>query len=362
MKLHKLKISSKTFETKDAVSLEFQIPEELKDTFQYNPGQFLAMQFNINGENYRREYSICSSPYLSEPLTIAAKKVPGGIVSNYICDTLKEGDTVEVYPPQGKFSPDIKPRRENCYMLIGGGSGITPLISIIKSVLAAEPGSRIVLYYGSRNEDGIIFRKKLEELEEAHKERFKNYFTLEEPHGGWKGLSGLIDKETLISIADENFGEEKFCTEYFICGPSAMMELAKNALADANIPEGWIHIEYFELPAANIKEAIVENEEGKIEIEEIELKPREVKIILEGEEHNVTVLPEQSVLDAAFDAGLDPPYSCRSGICTTCRAKLHTGKVKMDEREGLSDSEIEEGYILTCQSHPLTDDTVIEYD
>lgn len=362
MKLHKLKISQKTFETKTTVSLQFRVPEELKETFRYKPGQFLAMQFNISGENYRREYSICSSPHLNEPLTVAAKKVTGGVVSNYIYNTLQEGDIVEVFPPQGKFTPDLKPKRENCYMLIGGGSGITPLISIIKSVLAAEPKSKLVLYYGNHDEQNIIFREELENLEASSNGRLKNYFTLEQAPAGWNGLTGIINKDDLVRIIEENFGEDKSCTEYFICGPSIMMELVKTVLNEINIPEGWIHIEYFTLPVTNISEATVHNEAGNIIVEELELRERNVKIILEGEEHEVTVLPEQSVLDAAMEAGLDPPYSCRSGICSTCRAKLLSGKVKMDEREGLSDSEIDQGFILTCQSHPLTDDTVIEYD
>lgn len=354
LKLHPLKVKKLKKITNEAVAITFDIPSELKDVFKYIQGQFLSIQVNINGENYRREYSLCSSPYSETEHVIASKIIGNGVVSNYLYKNLKEGDVVEVYPPQGKFYTELDPSNEKCYVLIGGGSGITPLLSILKSVLFVEPKSKIILYYGNATEESIMFRNELIDFQKNNIDRFKLFFTLTEIPVNWTGLKGMINKDDLLKIIRENTVDKAKDAEYFICGPGEMMELAKQTLLAENIPSDKIHIEYFTAPVHH-EEYIPEGEENDV------LKEREVKIILDGNEYNVSVPPDMAILDAAMNADLDPPFSCKSGICTTCRAKLYSGKVKMDEREGLSDAEIEEGYILTCQSHPLSDNVKLEY-
>lgn len=355
IKLHPLKVAKIIRLNKDAAAIYFNIPQDLKDVFKYIHGQHISLQININGEKYRREYSLCSSPYYENDFVIASKKIGNGVVSNYLYNDLKPGDILEVYPPTGKFFTQLNPSNEKIYFLIGGGSGITPLFSILKSVLHEEQNSKVILYYGSSDEEGIIFKDELIKLQQNNLDRFKLYFTLIESNENWKGLKGLINKNDLINIINENSTDKKNPSEYFICGPAEMMEMVKECLLEKKIDIKNIHIEYFTAPVHH-EEFIPETEE---EIDET--KERDVKIILDGSEYDVTVRPGVSVLESAIKADLDPPFSCKSGICTTCRAKLYSGKVKMDEREGLSDSEIEDGYILTCQSHPLTDEVKLEY-
>ena len=353
-KLHQLKVSKIIKLNKEAAAIYFEIPPDLKDIFRYTHGQHISLQININGENYRREYSLCSSPYYENDFVIASKKIGNGTVSNYLYNELREGDVLEVYPPAGKFFTELNPLNEKNYFLIGGGSGITPLFSILKSILHTEHNSKVILYYGSRDEEGIIFRDELLKLQKQYPDRFILYFTLIETDENWKGLKGLINKNDLIKIINENSPDNKTGSEFFICGPAEMMEMVKESLLSLKIDSGNIHIEYFTAPLHH-EEFIPAGEADEV------LKERNVKIILDGSEYDVTVPAGASVLESAIKADLDPPFSCKSGICTTCRAKLLSGKVKMDEREGLSDSEIEEGYILTCQSHPLTDNVKLEY-
>ena len=354
IKQYPLKVKKINKLTKEAVSIYFDIPEHLKEVFKYTQGQFLSIQVDINNEKYRREYSLCSSPYTEKDHVIACKAIGNGIVSNYLYKDLREGDTLESYPPQGKFFTELNAENEKIYVLIGGGSGITPLLSILKSVLFAEPKSKVILYYGSATEESIIFKDELIALQKEYSGRFKLFFTLSERSEEWNGLEGIINKNDLLKIINENAGNKLKEAEYFVCGPVEMMELVKQTLVSENVPGDKIHIEYFTAPVHH-EEYIPEGEESDV------IKEREVQIILEGNEYKISVPPDVGILDAAIKADLDPPYSCKSGICTTCRAKLYSGKVKMDEREGLSDAEIEEGYILTCQSHPLTDNVRIEY-
>lgn len=365
-KLHKLKVAKVAKLNKDAVAIYLDIPNNLKETFKYTHGQFLSIQVDINGEKHRREYSICSSPYYEKDLVISSKKIGNGIVSNYLYNSLKEGDTIESYPPQGKFFTELNPENEKTYFLIGGGSGITPLLSILKSVLYVEPKSKVVLYYGSKEDEGIIFKNELLELQKSSNGKLKLNFTLTDYDENYTGLKGMISSEDLLKIVNENAGNKLNDSEYFICGPAEMMEKVKSDLTGLNINSEKIHIEHFSAPVHHEEfipqiDSGLASRSGKDFDESEILKEREVKVILDGEEHSLTIPPGVNILQAAIKADLDPPFSCKSGICTTCRAKLVSGKVKMDEREGLSDAEIEEGYILTCQSHPLTNNVKLEY-
>lgn len=358
IKLYELKVAKKTFLNKEAVKIELEIPHSLKEIFEYKHGQFLSIQIIIDGNVYRREYSLCSSPYFENTYEIASKNVKDGVVSNYFYNNLKEGDTILSYPPQGKFFTELNSQNKKMYVMIAGGSGITPVISIIKSVLYAEPESQMILYYGNNSEDSIMFKDELDELQNKYSERFKIYYTLKEYDAEWDGLNGFVNTSDLDKMLLDADNKVKLEKEFFICGPGEMMELVKEHLTEKNYPIEKIHIEYFDAPVS--PHPVTISEDTKDVSDEI-IKDRKVKVILNDSEYDVPVPEGSVILDAVIAQDLDPPFSCRSGICTTCRAKLYSGKVKMDEREGLSDSEIEDGYILTCQSHPLTDDVKLEY-
>lgn len=358
IKLYELKVSKKTFLNKEAVKIELEIPPSLKETFEYKQGQFLSVQVSIDGKDYRREYSLCSSPYTENIYEIASKNVKDGIVSNYFFNNLKEGDTILSYPPQGKFFTELNSQNRKMYVMIAGGSGITPIISIIKSVLYKEPESQVILYYGNNSEDSIMFKDEFYELKNNYSDRFDLYYTVSEYNTDWKGLTGFINTADLDKILIESDNKVQLEKEFFICGPGEMMELVKKHLTEKNYSLDKIHIEYFDAPVSPNPVTISEVTD---EVSEEIIKDRKIKVILNDSEYDVPVPEGSVILDAVIAQDLDPPFSCRSGICTTCRAKLYSGKVKMDEREGLSDSEIDDGYILTCQSHPLTDDVKLEY-
>ncbi len=353
---YRLKVDKIVRETADAVSIRFLVPPPLKAMFDYKAGQFLTLHAMINGQDIRRSYSVCESPYLDEMPTVAVKMVDDGRMSKFLNETLKEGDLIEAMPPMGNFTVIPDPARSVHYVLFGGGSGITPLKSILKTVLYREPLSRITLFYANRDLESIIFKSKLETLKAEFDDRLEIVHILDNPPSDWNGLSGMLDPtiiERLVKVKIDAFESAHF----FICGPGGLMALVKSTLQSMNIADDHIHLEYFT--------AVVHTDEelnAAAEEESDEIITRKVKIELYGMEDEIEVKPNKTILEAAQDAGLDPPFSCTVGVCTTCRAKLHSGRVKMDEREGLSDAEIEEGYILTCQSHPLTGDVDLSYE
>jgi len=352
LKLYPIKVSNKSILTPDSVKISLDITDELKTLFTYHQGQYLSIKININGADYSREYSLCTSPYTDSDYSFASKIVKEGVVSSYLFHSLNKGDTIYSYPPQGNFFTELHPMNKKLYFLVAGGSGITPVYSILKSVLFKELESRVVLYYGNNTMQSIMFKDELNELHLKYNNRFSIQYSLTEYDSGWEGFKGmmnLIDLESLYSKAENmNFNSK----EFFICGPVDLMNLVRTFLETKNIPDENIHIEYFKAPDA---------EETDDESNQKNYEDKKIRVILDGNEHEVIVPSGRVILDAALNSDLNPPFSCRSGICSTCRAKLYSGKVKMDEREGLSDSEIEDGYILTCQSHPLTDDVKLEY-
>jgi ring-1,2-phenylacetyl-CoA epoxidase subunit PaaE len=367
MQFHQLKVAEVERNTPDAVSVHFEVPSNLKEEFQYKPGQYLILQVGVEGQKHRRAYSLCSCPEVDDHLIVTSKRVEGGIVSNYLNDELQAGDTLEVYPPQGNFTPDINPEHEKQYVLLGAGSGITPLMSILQTVLLKELKSSVTLFYGNRNEESIIFKDKLDQLEEKFEDRFQVIHSLSQPSDDWEGLKGRLSKFKLKRLLKKEIGEEQLLgCEYFICGPSGMMKGAQSTLEDKEVPDDKIHVEYFTAPLPELDE---DGESGQqraaegqvVEGEDVNIEEQEGKGSIKDKEHELMVKPDQSILEAAIEDGLDPPFACQMGICTTCRATLISGQITMDQREGLSDDEVEEGYVLTCQSHPLSDDVVVEY-
>lgn len=347
-------------ETKDAVSITFDIPAHLSSQFQYKAGQYLTFSIVINGEEVRRSYSVCSSPVTQSNPTIAVKEVEGGKMSTYLNRQAKEGDVIDVMPPLGKFIVEPNSTAANNYFLFGGGSGITPLLSIIKTVLITEPFSKCYLFYANRDEDSIIFKDEIDTL--ATDKDLKVFYCLDNPPVDWDGFTGFLSEARVSELVRQELGLNFPTAKYYTCGPSAMMQVVENGLKATGVRDENIFIEYF---TAVKKEALdnvtTDDADGALNYSE-EIIERTIKVEVFGQEKEVVVKPHETILIAAQQAGLDPPYSCTVGVCTTCRARLRSGKANMEEREGLSDAEIEMGYVLTCQAHPLSDDVDLVYE
>ena len=289
-----------------------------------------------------------SAPLLDTTIAVTVKRVEGGLVSNYINDTLAPGMSVNVIPPEGRFFLKADKTESRHVVLFGAGSGITPLMSILKTVLLLEPKSKVSLIYGNRTPEGIIFKQTLDKLLEEHDERFQVVHLLTKPPSDWGGLTGRIDRYQTVNILDKLPQYPVEQTEYFLCGPDGMMEEIKNGLKTVKVPTGKIHYESF-TPAAG----------G--EIEGIDTT-YEVKVVVKGQEHTVSVPPNKSILESALDESIDMPFSCQSGLCTACMGRCTSGKVEMEHSDGLSDEEIADGFVLTCIGHPLSDGVVVELD
>lgn len=351
-KFHSLKVIDVLRETADAVSVAFEVPAGLKQDFSYKHGQYLTLRLMVNGEEVRRSYSICSSPLDENELRVAIKKVQNGKVSTFINDKTKVGDVIDVMTPMGNFTSELNPAATKNYVLFGGGSGITPMLSILKTVLRAEPNSRVTLFYGNNDEASIIFRKQIEVLAVENSDRLNVIHVLNAaPSNHPELLQGMMTKEKNLALI-KNYVELSPNNEYFICGPAPMMENVMAALKELNVPEAQIHIEYFTAPvsAEDIKPA-VESAAGA-----------KATIILDGDEREVILEDNETILEAAIRIGLDAPYACQGGSCCTCRALLQEGAVDMAVNYALSASEVKQGFILTCQSRPKTDSVVVNYD
>lgn len=338
-------------ETKDAVSITFDVPPLMASQYAYKAGQYLTFNVVINGEEVRRSYSMCSSPVTGEAITIAVKEVEDGRMSGYLNSSVKAGDVLEIMPPMGKFILNPNPSAANNYLLFGGGSGITPLISIAKTALKMEPNSKCYLVYANRNEDSVIFKAELDALEAAYS-NFKVIYSYDTPSAEWSGLSGFLTQEKVSELTRQELGLNYPVAQYYTCGPGPMMDVVVKGLQSIGVRDDSIHTEYF---TAKTKEEPTASAGAQSQNYSDEVIERTISVEVYGDKKDIVVKPTETILIAAQNAGMDPPYSCTVGVCTTCRAKVRSGSTKMEEREGLSDAEIEEGYILTCQAHPLSD-------
>lgn len=335
-------------ETADAVSIHFNHPEGKK--IAYKAGQYFTLIVNINGKEERRAYSVCSSPFVDANPAVAVKRVEDGKVSNYLNSELKAGDSIRVIPPLGNFTTELSASNSRNVVLIAGGSGITPMMSLAKSVLSQEPNSKVTLVYANRDAESIIFRKQLEDIQ-AENSRLSIIHVLENNSSDYGQHEGYLTQSIIQEVKLE-LNDEK--AEYFICGPGPMMDIAINSLKNLGVSEQLIRKESF---TTSSKSDAASKEKSA---NEGELVAREVTIILDGEEHKFVVEPKESILEKGLDQMLDMPFSCQSGLCTACRGKCLSGKVKMDESDGLSQAELDEGYVLLCVGHPMTDDVVVE--
>jgi ring-1,2-phenylacetyl-CoA epoxidase subunit PaaE len=355
-RFHTLTVKEITRETADCVSIVFDIPQAAQQEFAYIQGQYLTLKLSVSGEELRRSYSLCSSPVADSELRIAVKKVQGGRASTWLNDSLRSGDKLEVMTPMGNFHSPVDAANKKHYVLFAGGSGITPILSILKTVLHSEPQSHITLIYGNRDEQSVIFANQIAALATQYAERLKVLHILEHPAAGTAELyTGMLSPEKVSAIIENHIGLNEN-NEFFICGPTPMMENVKQVLGKLSIDPKRIHIEYFSAVAEAVKAA--ENNAAPASS-----GTSKVTVILDGEEKVFDLAGNgPTVLDVAFDAGMDVPFACKGGVCCTCRAKVLEGEVRMDQNFALTDDEVAKGYILTCQSHPVSDTVVVSFD
>ena len=359
-----IKVAKLVNETDDTVSIYLERNEMNESLLAYQSGQYITIELEIKGETHRRSYSMSSAP--TDPyFRVSVKEVPGGLVSPFLCKNLSAGDTLRILPPEGKFVCDLDADAKRTYFLIGAGSGITPLMSIIRDVLESEPKSKIALLYGSRNETNIIFEQELADLSEQYEGQLHVTHTISQPtrikkkgfsgilgakQSLWIGSKGRIEREKIHLMLDEHADYSK-SQIFYLCGPGKMIDNAVLHIKARGFDTDVIHREYF-----NAEGQAAANAEGGY------VEEATIEFTLDKETHQSQFQTGKYLLESLIAAGYEPPYSCTSGACSTCIAKLVEGKVHMDICLALDDDEINDGFILTCQSRALTDNVKVNFD
>lgn len=348
---HKLTVADIKQETQDCVSIAFEIPENLQNEFQFIQGQNITIKSGL--DEVRRTYSICTSP-LDKQLRVAVKRVTNGVFSTYASEKLKKGDVLDVMIPAGSFYTEVKEGNKKEYVFFAAGSGITPTISIIKTILLLEKESSVTLIYGNKNTSSIIFKDEIEAFKDKYLQRFRVYHILSREKTDSDFNNGRIDvaKCNHVSRLVDMDGVDDF----FICGPEEMIFTVKEFLEGWGIPKEKVHFELFTTPTrknTQIYEAAIQTTSGGSEVT-IKVDGRSFELSLDYNSN--------TILDAGLAEGIDLPFACKGGVCCSCKAKLLEGKVEMEANYGLEDSEVRDGYILTCQSHPRSEKVVVDYD
>lgn len=352
---HKLRVAEVKRETPDAVSVRLELPEELRETFQFRAGQHLTFRREIGGEEVRRNYSLCVSP--SEGvLKIGVKQIAGGAFSGWVNRELKVGDELEVMAPHGSFCWSFDAAANNEYVAFAGGSGITPILSLMKTALALEPHSRFTLFYGNRNSLGVMFLEEIAALKDRYLDRLSVFHFLEEEEEEIELFNGRLDQAKAESILSTLVTASNI-DAFFICGPGPMMDAVEAALLARNVEKPRILIERFTTGPMSAAQAAAARE---LEQKAAGLK---MSVTLNGRRVQVAFDPAQhSILDNVRAAGLPAPFACKGGVCATCRAKVTAGEVQMKVNYGLSEQELADGYVLTCQATPVTEGVALTYD
>lgn len=350
---HKLKVRDLRRETADTVSISFELPESKREAFRYKQGQHLTLKIELNGEEVRRSYSICSGVHEND-LRVAVKKVEGGLFSTWANEHLKAGDWLEVMAPQGHFYTELSPTHQKLYVAFAAGSGITPVMSILSSTLHQEPESQFILFYGNRSFDSIIFRETLETLKNLYPERLSVHHILSRESLGSDLFKGRINAEKCRRFGHVFFKPAEV-DAYFLCGPEEMVFAVKDTLAELGVDPKRVHFELF--TTSGIKKQALDTGSPKVAFE------ASVTVIQDGATFDFALPSDGStLLDAAMRAGADLPFSCKGGVCSTCKARVLEGKVEMEVNYGLEPDEVEAGYVLTCQAHPVTKRVVVSFD
>jgi ring-1,2-phenylacetyl-CoA epoxidase subunit PaaE len=351
---HTLKVAAVIPETAEANSIRFEVPAELQSAFAFKAGQHLTLRATIGGEEVRRNYSLCTRPADGDWM-VTVKRIGGGLFSNWVGDRLKPGDSLDVMVPHGSFTTDYDPSNRRHLVGIAGGSGITPVISLMRTLLQEEPNSRFTLFYGNRDSSSVIFLEALAALKDKHLGRLEIYHFLDQEEQDIELFNGMLDRVRLEEAIPALVPDADVVDGWFICGPGPMMDAAEGALLDRNVPRERIHIERF----------TAERPPGAVANEMAELQTKAegvtIAVTLDGRTRRVP-FTAGNILDSARSAGLSAPFACKAGVCATCRAKVIHGKVEMAARYGLTDEEVADGYVLTCQSVPLGAGVAVDYD
>lgn len=343
----KLIIKEVKRETANAVSILFNVPEELKSDYKFIAGQYINLKLTLDNQEIRRAYSICSAPDSGE-LRIAVKAVKNGLFSQFANTTLKAGDVLEVGQPEGKFTFEPDAEKQKNYAAFVAGSGITPVLSIIKSVLKNEPKSSFVLVYGNKTPEETIFHQELHDLQLQYVGRFFVHYVYSQAKAE-NALFGRIEKSSVNFVLNNKHKELQF-DKFFLCGPEDMINTVSNVLKEKNVKESAIKFELF--TSSSEEHAIQGSQEGHTKI----------TVLVDDEETTFEMSKKQTILDAALKQGVDAPYSCQGGICSSCLGRVTKGSAEMTKNSILTDSEIAEGLILTCQAHPTSETIYVDYD
>jgi ring-1,2-phenylacetyl-CoA epoxidase subunit PaaE len=354
MEFHSLAVSDVTRETRDCVSVTFAVPPALAAKYEFRAGQYVTLRRVVDGVELRRNYSICAAPD-EGVLRVGIKRVPGGAVSTWANESLKPGDLVDIGTPEGRFTPALDPAASRAYLLIAAGSGITPVISIAKTILREEPNSRVALIYANKTVDSIAFREAVEDLKNRHMTRLSVAHVLSREKQDTDLLDGRLDKAKLEGFAAALF-EPRALHGVYLCGPLEMVEMAKAALAGLGVAHAALHTELFVVPGAPAA-ARAKPAEAK------RAGAARITVIRDGIRQVFDVpFDGPSIVDAGLARGLEIPHSCKGGVCSTCRCLKRAGEVTMDVNYALEPWELEKGFVLACQSHPASDEVVLDFD
>jgi len=340
-------------ETEDTVSIAFGVPESLRSDYAYKSGQYLTLKAIINGKDTRRSYSLCSSPFENE-WRVAVKRVENGVFSNFANDSMKAGDSIEVMTPTGNFALTSDQNASKNYALFAAGSGVTPILSIAKTVLKEEPNSSVTFFYGNKNFGSIIFREEIEALKNNYMDRLRVIHVLSRESLGNQIQKGRIDKAKCNELYNAFLKNEEI-DAVFVCGPEDMILGVKESMSENGVNEKNIHFELFTAPGQKKTTAKLEPSGPTIS--------SNVSIILDGDQLDIALESDgENLLDAAQRAGADLPFACKGGVCCTCKARILEGSARMDVNYALEKDEVEAGYILTCQAHPTSEKLIVSFD
>jgi ring-1,2-phenylacetyl-CoA epoxidase subunit PaaE len=353
-KFYEVRVASVRPETRDAIAVTFEVPATLAEQFHYLQGQHLTLRTEVNGEDIRRSYSICSAVQ-DDRLRIAIKRVPGGLFSNWANDFLKPGHTLELMPPSGHFNVPLSPESRKHYVAFAAGSGITPVFSLVKTTLIAEPHSHVTLVYGNRSSASVMFREELADLKDIYRERLNLVFILSREQQDIDLFNGRIDRAKCDALL-EKWIDPASIDVTFLCGPLGMMEDVSASLQAHGLDKAQIKMELFATSLSQTQRPTpVHHIVGHNECQ--------VTVIQDGRTRQFTMEKNKgNVLEAGLAQGIELPYSCKGGICSTCRCKVTEGEVDMDANFALEDYEVARGFRLLCQSYPVTDRLVIDFD
>lgn len=352
-KFNTLKIKDLRNETDDCVSISFDIPDNLKNEYSYKSGQYLTLRTTINNEDVRRSYSLCSAPFENE-WRVAVKQVENGVFSSFANHELKTGDELQVMTPMGNFLLNPENSAKKSYVLFAAGSGITPILSIAKTVLKEEPKSDVTLFYGNKGFSSIIFREELEALKSLNLSNFRIIHVLSRESLGNKIQKGRIDAEKCAQLYDA-FLKDQSIDAVYTCGPESMILDVEKTLIEKGVKKENIHFELFSSSGSAKKSEQKQTNEPSFD--------SRVSLILDGDTYDFDMSSQgKSILDAGYEAGADLPFACKGGVCCTCKAKILEGSASMDVNYALDKDEVERGYILSCQAHPTSDKLVVSFD